>query len=144
MEEKNTFINTLIYSLITTYQTNELNLYIIDCDTQTLKLYEAAPQVGDVMFDNEEEKINNLFKFLNSEIEKRKVLFQEYNGSWDYYCNHSGKTIPARLMKILILFLIRLVEKETNMVFMSLLPLLVIERLELVLEVILLKLSLLN
>lgn len=95
MEEKNTFINTLIYSLITTYQTNELNLYIIDCDTQTLKLYEAAPQVGDVMFDNEEEKINNLFKFLNSEIEKRKVLFQEYNGSWDYYCSHSGKTIPA-------------------------------------------------
>ncbi|MCI6265962.1 MAG: type VII secretion protein EssC [Erysipelotrichaceae bacterium] len=94
MNEKNTIINTIIYSLITTYHTKEVNIYVMDFDSQTLKVYKNAPQVGDVIFNNETEKIDNLFKMLTDEIERRKNLFQDYNGSYEFYCKNSGNTVP--------------------------------------------------
>lgn len=93
INEKNTIMNTIVYSLITTYHTNEINIYIMDFDSQTLKIYENAPQVGDVMFINENEKITNTFKYIKDEIERRKKLFQDYNGSYDFYIKNSGKTL---------------------------------------------------
>ncbi len=94
MNEKNTIMNTLIYSLITNYHTQELNMYILDFDSQTLKIYEKAPQIGDVIFINENEKIINLFKYIQSEIEKRKKIFQEYNGNYEFYIKNSGNILP--------------------------------------------------
>lgn len=92
--EKNTIVNTILYSFITTYHTKELYIYVIDCDSQTLKIYKNAPQVGDVVFVDETEKINNLFKMLTNEIEKRKNLLQDFNGSYEFYIKNSGKTLP--------------------------------------------------
>ena len=34
------------------------------------------------------------------EIEKRKKLFQDFNGSYNFYCSHSGKTLPAIIFMI--------------------------------------------
>ncbi len=95
MDEKNTIVNTILYSLITTYSTEEINLYVLDFDSETLKIYSSMPQVGDVIFASETEKVDKLMKLLIAEIEKRKKLFQEYNGSYEFYCKHSGSTIPA-------------------------------------------------
>ena len=95
MNEKNTIMNTIIYSMITSYHTKELNMYVMDFDSQTLKIYEDAPQIGDVIFINEAEKITNCFKYLKEEIDKRKKLFQDYNGSYEFYCKNSGQTIPS-------------------------------------------------
>ena len=100
MEDKNCMINTIIYSLITTYHTKELNIYALDFDSQTLKMYKDAPQVGDVIFSNENEKVINLFKFISIEIEKRKKLFQNYNGDYSFYCQHSGNTLPGIILMI--------------------------------------------
>ncbi len=100
MNEKNTIVNTIIYSLITTYHTNELNLYALDFDSQTLKMYKNAPQVGDVIFSNESEKVSNLFKFIASEIEVRKNLFQNYNGNYEFYCKNSGNHLPGIVLII--------------------------------------------
>lgn len=49
MNEKNTIVNTMLYSMITTYTVNELNIYVLDFDSETLKVYEDAPQVGNVV-----------------------------------------------------------------------------------------------
>ena len=57
-------------------------------------MYKTAPQVGDVIFANETEKIDKLLGILNSEIENRKRIFQEYNGSYDFYIRNSNKTMP--------------------------------------------------
>ena len=94
MNEKITITNSIIYSLITTYTTEEVNIYIMDFDSETLKMYKTAPQVGDVIFANETEKIDKLLGILNSEIENRKRIFQEYNGSYDFYIRNSNKTMP--------------------------------------------------
>lgn len=95
MNDKNMIVNSIIYSLITTYHTRELNLYIMDLDAQTLKVYKDAPQVGDVIFDYEVEKVDKLFRMLEGEIDRRKKLFQDYNGSYDFYCKHSSAPLPS-------------------------------------------------
>ncbi len=92
--DKSNIVHTILYSLITTYHTREVNIYIFDFDSQVLKIYQNAPQVGDVVFSNETEKVDNLLKTLLFEIEKRKELFQNYNGSYDFYCQNSGTTLP--------------------------------------------------
>lgn len=99
-DSNNMIINTIIYSLITTYHTKELNMYILDFDSQTLKVYKQAPQVGDVIFIQEKEKIDKLFKMLNEKLEARKNLFQEFNGSYDFYIKHSNQTLPGIVLMI--------------------------------------------
>ena len=54
--EKNTITNTILYSLITTYTSEEINIYVLDFDSETLKIYQESPSVGDVVFVNEKEK----------------------------------------------------------------------------------------
>ena len=95
--DKNIFVNSIVYSLITSHSSEEVNIYIIDMDAEIFKIYNSMPQVGDVIFGNEEEKVKNTLKYLSSEITKRKQIFQNYNGSYRFYCDNSGKKMPAIL-----------------------------------------------
>lgn len=98
--EKNTITNTFLYSLITTYTSEEINIYVLDFDSETLKVYKDSPSVGDVAFINEKEKVTKLFKLLVEELEQRKKIFQDYNGSYDYYIKHSDTKLPAIILLI--------------------------------------------
>ena len=91
---KDEFASSFIYSCLTTYTTNELNMYIMDFGAETLQNFKDAPQVGDVMINGEDEKINNIAKMLNSEMNKRKKLFMSYNGNYQDYIKLSGQTLP--------------------------------------------------
>lgn len=91
---KTTFVTTLCYSLIRHHSADEVNLYIMDFGSETLKVFEKAPQVGGVVLSADEEKLTNLLKLLNREIETRKALFAEYGGDYAGYCKNSGSTLP--------------------------------------------------
>ena len=91
---KDELLSTLVYSLIYTYDTSEINLYLLDFGAETLQNYENAPQVGNVIINGEDEKLENLAKMLYSEMNKRKKLFTSFNGSYDEYIKSSGKTLP--------------------------------------------------
>lgn len=91
---KELMLTSIIYSTIISHKTDEINFYIIDFGAETLRVFENAPQVGDVLLTSNEEKIKNLFKMISSIVEERKKIFAEYNGSYDFYINHSGKQIP--------------------------------------------------
>ena len=91
---KTTFLTTLCYSLLKNHNPDELNLYIMDFGSETLKAFEKAPQVGGVVTSNDEEKILNLFKMLQREMDDRKVLFSEYGGDYANYCKNSNKQLP--------------------------------------------------
>lgn len=91
---KTTFLTTLCYSLIKNHTADEVNIYIMDYGSETLKMFEKAPHVGGVVLSSDEEKTANLLKMLYSEMEKRKTLFAEYGGDYASYCNNSGKTVP--------------------------------------------------
>ena len=97
---KELLLTTMIYSLITWHTPQEVNLYIVDFGAGTLKMFEKAPHVGDVILSSQEEKIKNLFKAMFGEINKRKKLFANYNGDYQSYIKNSGKTLPYTIIVI--------------------------------------------
>ena len=97
---KEMLITSMIYSLITNHHPDEVNLYILDCGAETLRVFKDAPHVGDVLLSHEKEKIVNLFKMIGNIIEERKQIFVDYNGSYEFYINHGGKQIPQIIIVI--------------------------------------------
>jgi S-DNA-T family DNA segregation ATPase FtsK/SpoIIIE len=91
---KATFLNTLIYSLITKHTPDEVNLYLLDFASETLRAFTKAPHVGDVVFSHESEKISNLLKMLKVEIDRRVRLFADYGGDYKSYITTTGESLP--------------------------------------------------
>ena len=91
---KTTFLTTVCYSLIKNHSASELNVYILDFDSETLKMFAKAPQVGDFISSGDEEKTINLIRMLQREMNKRRELFSDYGGDFAAYCANSGKTVP--------------------------------------------------
>lgn len=91
---KDEFLSTFVYSSIMTYDTSEINLYLLDFGAETLQNFKDAPQVGDVILNGDDEKLQNLAKMLYSEMNKRKKLFTSYNGNYDDFIKSSGQTLP--------------------------------------------------
>lgn len=97
---KTTFLNAVIYSLLHEHTPEEVNLYILDFASETLRAFAKAPHVGDVILSYEAEKVSNLFKMLQSEMEMRKKLFADYGGDYNAYIKASGKTLPSIVVAI--------------------------------------------
>ena len=91
---KENFLTTLVYSLISTYNIFEVNIYILDFGSEVLNNFEAAPHVGDIIHSGDDEKIENVFKFINNEIKNRKKKFVSFNGNYLDYINGTGEKIP--------------------------------------------------
>lgn len=92
---KENFITTLMYSSSLYYSPEEINYYIIDFGSESLKMFNDYPIIGDILNSSDDEKIKNLYKMLNATIEERKILFSDYNGDYYTYCKNSGKTVPS-------------------------------------------------
>lgn len=97
---KTSFINAMVYSLITENTPEEVNLYILDFASETLRVFSKAPHVGDVIVATEQEKVSNLFKMLLGEVAKRRKLFTQYGGEYQAYVENSGKTLPNLVVVI--------------------------------------------
>lgn len=91
---KTTFITSLCYSLIKNHTPDEVNLYLMDYGSETLKSFAAAPHVGGVVTAADEEKCVNLIKMLLKEMETRRALFSSFGGDYANYCKNSGSTVP--------------------------------------------------
>lgn len=87
-------IETLVYSLISQYSVDSVNLYLLDFGSEILRVFEKAPQVGEVLFSNDIEKVNNLFKMLKEEVAKRKRKFADCGGDYISYCNSTSEKVP--------------------------------------------------
>ena len=87
-------LQSLVYSIITTYDSSEVNMYLLDFGSETLMNFNDAPQIGDVILSSDVEKLNNLVKMLISEMNKRKKKFVSYNGNYLDYVKMSDKKLP--------------------------------------------------
>ena len=94
------FLQSLVYSIITNYTSDEVNMYLVDFGAETLLNFREAPQVGDVVLNSDDEKLTNLVKLLISEVNKRKKKFISYNGNYLDYIRLSGNTLPNILVFI--------------------------------------------
>ncbi len=97
---KEIMLNTLVYSTITNHNTNEVNFYLLDFGAETLINFKDAPQVGDILFINDNEKITNLFKMLKEIIDERKKLFVDYNGDYRFFIKNSNSKLPLIVVVI--------------------------------------------
>lgn len=97
---KETLLSTIVYELITSYTVEEVWLYLLDFGTESLKVFNGCPHVGDIVFLNEEEKISRLFDMLQQEIKNRKEILSNYNGDYGLYLKTSNESMP-RIIVIL-------------------------------------------
>ena len=91
---KEKLLSTLIRSIVTEHNPDEVNIYIADCGSESLKIFNSFPHVGDIVTVDSLDKMQDLFAFVSREIEKRKELFADYAGSYTDYIANSGKKLP--------------------------------------------------
>ena len=96
--ENEMLLNTLIYSLISSHGADELNLYMIDYGSESLRLFGGAPQVGGIVTLGEDDKYVNLINMLKEEKTKRKEIFINYGGEYKNYLNSSNNKLPLKVI----------------------------------------------
>ena len=94
---KEKLLTTMLYSLMITHFYQEVNVYVLDFGAEVLNCFKYASIVGDIITQNDEDKIRNYFKLILSEFENRKVLLQDYNGDYLNFIRKSGKSLPTIL-----------------------------------------------
>ena len=87
-------ISTIIWSSVCEHTPYEIAYYIIDFGSETLKKFAKFPHVGEVIFQDEPDKAMGIFNLILDELDKRKDLLSDYNGSFTYYNKVSDKKIP--------------------------------------------------
>ena len=92
---KEQMLNAIIYNTITNHKAEEVNFYILEFGAESLRVFSKAPHIGDILYINDAEKINNLFKMLKGEIDRRKKLFSDFSGDYQTYIKQSGNTVPT-------------------------------------------------
>jgi len=97
---KELFITTLLYSLITTYTPEELGIYILDFGTEVLNNFSDSPHIGDIIHSGDDEKIENIFKFIKTEIDFRRKKFMQFNGNYQDFIVNSDEKIPNIIVVI--------------------------------------------
>ena len=97
---KTTLLSTIIYSIITTHNVDEVNFYIIDLGAESLVKFSLAPQVGEVLTVNEKDKIKRLFYYLQNVITKRKKYYSTHNGNFEQDIKN-GKSIFPNIIIII-------------------------------------------
>ena len=91
---KETLISSFVYDTMTTYSTNEAQIYILDFGSEALKIFKNSPTVGDVIFASDDEKLSRFFGMIEKEIKTRKAILSEYNGDYNLYVKTSGNPMP--------------------------------------------------
>lgn len=97
---KESLLSTLLYDLITTYTPEEAEVYILDFGSEALKIYNAAPHIGDVVFSSDTEKLSRFFDMIQAEVSKRKNILSNYNGDYTMYLKEANEPMPMKLVVI--------------------------------------------
>lgn len=95
---KSTFLQSMIYSFISKYSPDILQMYLIDYSSHMLAPFEKAPHVGGVVYDSQEEKLAKLMYMLTTLMDERKKMFQ--GGNYSQYVQAYGIKLPALFLVI--------------------------------------------
>lgn len=92
--ERENLLMDIVFSSIQYHTPEEINYYMIDFGSESLRNFENLPHVGGIVYQGEKEKFTNLYKLLTNELRKRKKLFASFGGEYKNYIKSSGKTLP--------------------------------------------------
>ena len=85
---------------MTTYSTQEVEMYLLDFGSEALKIFKKCPHVGDVAFLDDIEKISRFFDMIQKEIKNRKAILSDYNGDYNLYLKTNKNTMPMIIVVI--------------------------------------------
>lgn len=98
---KTTLLKTIIMGLGLYYSPKDVNLYILDLGSQTLRLFEKMPHVGGVALGSEEEKLQKTALVLDRLLSERKKEFARHGVSTlKNYREHIADDMPAIVVAI--------------------------------------------
>lgn len=97
---KNSFISSLIWSSMIEHTPDTLNIYILDFGGETLKKFSNYPHVGEVVYQDDINKALGVLDLIVEEMENRKTMFENYNGSFDYYNKYAENKVPLIMLVI--------------------------------------------
>lgn len=98
---KTVMLQTICYGLMRKYTPKQVNMYLVDCGSMVLKMFENSNHVGGVVLSNEDEKCKNLFKLLNTIVVKRKkVLSSKGVGNFAAYLEAGYDDMPMIVVAI--------------------------------------------
>lgn len=95
---KSTLLQTLLFSLISTYSPKELNIYAIDYSSQMLCAFDQDAHVGGVVIEGEDEKLDKLFVMIFHMLQERKSRIR--GGSFSQYVRFAEEPLPAVVLAI--------------------------------------------
>ena len=87
-------ISTMVFGAISEHNPKEISIYIIDFGAETMKKFSKFPHVGEVLFQDSTDNVTGLFDMILNEMDKRKELLSDYNGSFEYYNRVSDEKLP--------------------------------------------------
>lgn len=98
---KTIMLQTIAYGLIRKFTPEQVNLYMVDCGSMVLKIFEESYHVGGVVLSNEDEKCKNLFKMLHTMIiERKKRLSGKGVGNFAAYLEAGYTDLPMVVIMI--------------------------------------------
>jgi len=98
---KTNLLQSILRGITTQYTPEEVSVYIMDFASMVLKNFEKLNHVGGVVTASEDEKLKNLFKLLNSEVEMRKEkLIQAGVSSFSAYKEAGLSDLPQIVLMI--------------------------------------------
>lgn len=95
---KTTFLQTLVYSMVKRngYTPEDINFYALDFGGRNLGYLETLPHTGNVIYSDEEEKIEEFIELLNTIVQERIELFSmNHTSTFNDYNLISDKKLPA-------------------------------------------------
>ena len=98
--EKEKLLTTIIYSTVKHHTADEINFYIMDYGSESLRSLMSLPHIGGMVFTGEDEKYNNLLKLIQEEQKERKQAFIEYGGEYKNYIKNSSTKKPIEVVII--------------------------------------------
>lgn len=96
---KTTLVQSMLLSLSEKYAPDDVNYYILDYSSRSLKLFEKLPHCGAVLMEEEAADLNRFFKLIQKQINERKRLYGELEVSSFEACR-SLRKIPLILVVI--------------------------------------------
>ena len=91
---KTTLLQSFIYSTILHHSTEEVNFYIVDLISDSLKIFNDAPQMGNIIGNGDNDKIEKLFNYLEYEVNDRKNKISLSDGTYLNVVKHDNVDMP--------------------------------------------------
>lgn len=96
---KTTMLQDILFTLAKNYSAEEVQFYILDFSSRTMKMFGQLPHCGAVLFEEDSDSLNGFFDLINGIVAERKKLFSELEVD-SFEAARTIRKIPAILVVI--------------------------------------------